>query len=113
MSAKPAEPFLVRHATAAVGLNLDGNETPVLDARLPDRHGPAVELSARPDVRRKGTDASIELVGRPREVELAVCGGELIRVGHAVRRLRPEGRWVESERFVDELGRDRRRLGID
>src|SRR5207237_746422 len=45
-----AQPRLVLHPPAALGLHLDGDELAVLDARPPDRDAPPVQLPARADV---------------------------------------------------------------
>ena len=52
LRSQAAEPCVVRHSTASVGLHLDGLEPPVVaDSRLPDRDPPPVEIRARTDVR--------------------------------------------------------------
>src|SRR4029079_13969687 len=56
--------------------------------RTPDNDRPAVDLTARTDVRRESPHLTVELDRRPRPVEHAVGAGDLVRVGDALLRLR-------------------------
>ena len=76
-----AEPCVVGHPAAPVGLHVDGLERAVVrDPCLPDRDAAAVQLRARADVRGQRADAVDELAGRAVEIETAVGGRDLGRV---------------------------------
>src|SRR5439155_19013279 len=80
---KSALELLIRHPRSSFRLHLEELEPAVVDTLAPDGHTPPVDDSACAGVRRKSAHAIVQLLRQATPVELAVGGGDLLRVRRA------------------------------
>jgi len=98
-----AQKFVVRHLATALRLHLQQLQPAVDETRAPDDRRPSLDHASRPDVRREGANPVVQLLRRPRPVELSIGRPDLLGIGDAVLGLRRRPSVVE--RGVDQVGR--------